>query len=103
LPPASYQRPKWHALAYCDGFDVLAWQGNRVAMVCFHSGRPLAPGAKTDLFLFIIERKAVPNPPPAEPPQLAQANRISTASWTSGGLVYVLAADGDVAFLRKYL
>ena len=101
--PGDFQLPKSLASAACAGCGVLAWQGNRVAMVCFHSGRPLAPGAKTDLFLFIIERKAVPNPPPAEPPQLAQANRISTASWTSGALVYVLAADGDVAFLRKYL
>jgi hypothetical protein len=98
-----FQLPKSLASTACAGCGVLAWQGNRVTMVCFRSGRPLSRGAKTDLFLFIIERKAVPNPPPSAVPQLAQANRISTASWTSGELVYVLAADGDMAFLRKYL
>jgi len=98
-----FQLPRSLASAACAGCGVLTWQGNRVAMVCFQSGRPSSSGVKTDLFLFIIGRKAVPNPPPADQPQLAQANRISTASWTSGELVYVLAADGDMAFLRKFL
>jgi hypothetical protein len=98
-----FQPTKSLASADYRGCGVLTWEGNRVGMVCFHSDRRLSPNIKTDLFLFVIDRKAVPNPPPSNPPQLAQADRISTASWTSGDMVYVLVADGDEALLRKYL
>lgn len=85
------------------GCGVLNWQGHRVTMVCFHSGRPLPPGEKTDLFLFVMDRDAAPNAPKSGQPQFAQVNRMLTASWTQDGMVYLLAAPGDEEFLKKYL
>ena len=43
------------------GCGVLKWQDQPVAMVCFRTGKPLAPGAKSDLFLFVIDRKSLPD------------------------------------------
>lgn len=100
---ADFQIPAALAATAYSGCGVLTWQGNRVTMVCFNSGRPLPPGSKTDLFLFVLERQAVSNPPSSNQPQLTPANQLATASWTSGDLVYLLVADGDTEFLRKYL
>ena len=33
---------------------------------------------------------------------MAQVKRLATASWIRDGKMYVLAAAGDEAFLRKY-
>lgn len=99
----NYVLPKALATTTNTGCGVLSWQGHRVAMVCFHSGRPLAPGEKTDLFLFVLDRRAAPDAPKSEAPQFTQVNKLVTASWTQDGMVYVLAAPGDEEFLKKFL
>jgi hypothetical protein len=100
---SNYVLPKSLAIATNTGCGVLKWQGNNVAMVCFHSGRPLAPGQKTDLFLFVMNRNAAPDAPTEGPPQFAQVNNLVTASWTQDGMVYLLAAPGNEEFLKKFL
>jgi hypothetical protein len=100
---ADFSLPKGLAGTTATGCGVLSWQGNPVSMICFRSGRPLKEGEKTDLFLFVMNRTAAPDAPRATTPQIAPENRMITASWTDGDLIYILAAEGDERFLRKYL
>ena len=72
-------------------------------MVCFHSGKPLPPGETTDVFLFIVDRSALPDAPPASWPKIARVNKLMTASWTQGQRAYVLAAEGNEEWIRRYL
>lgn len=100
---ADYTLPASLAETPTTGCGVLIWQGHRVSMICFNSGRPLKPGQKTDLFLFVMNRNAAGNPPKDAVPKIVPVNRMMTASWTEGDLTYVLAAEGDEGFLRKFL
>ena len=54
------------------------------------------------LFLFVLNRSAIKDPPPAAP-RLAKVNALLTASWTQGDKAYVLAGPEEVNFLQKYL
>jgi hypothetical protein len=77
------------------GCGVLSWQGRPVTMVCFRTGKPLAPGAKSDLFLFVIDQKDLANPPPLNTPAFATVSTLVTASWSEDGKVYMLAASEE--------
>lgn len=85
------------------GCGVLKWQGHRVAMICFRSGRPLAPGEKSDLFLFVIDQASLPSATLGPAPDVTPVSRLATASWSAGNKVYVLAGTEDEAALRRYL
>jgi len=100
---ADYQLPERIATTSYTGCGVLSWQGHTVSMICFNSGRQLPPGQKTDLFLFVMTKDAVPNPPRESDLQIAQVSQHATASWSSGDKIYVLSTDGDEAFLRSLL
>jgi len=54
--PADYVLPKNLDQTQTVGCGALSWQGKPVSMVCYRTGKPLAPGAKSDLFLFVIDR-----------------------------------------------
>lgn len=84
------------------GCVALTWHGQRVSMLCFRSGRPLSPGEKSDLYFFVIDRASVARAPTAAPPRFAKVNKLMTASWSQGGKVYVLAGNGDEAFIRQF-
>src|SRR5262245_20198966 len=64
------------------GCVALTWHSKPVSMVCFRSGKPLAPGQKSDLFFFAIRRTSVTGTPPTDPPHFAKVNKLMTASWT---------------------
>jgi len=85
------------------GCGVLTWQGGSVSMVCFHSGQPLPAGAKSDLYLFVVDRAAVPDAPTDNQPRIEKVSRVYTASWSAGNKVYVLAAEGGEEFLKRFL
>ena len=61
--PADYVLPGGMSKAQLVGCAVLKWQGQPVSMVCFQSGRPLAAGQKSDLWLFVIDQSLVRNGP----------------------------------------
>jgi uncharacterized membrane protein YbaN (DUF454 family) len=98
--PGDYALPTKLERTETVGCGALSWQGKPVAMVCFRTGKPLAPGRKSDLFLFVIDRAALPQTAaiPAEAPEFATVGKLSTASWRAGDKVYVLAgfAEADV-------
>lgn len=85
------------------GCVLTSWQSKPVTMICFKSGQPLSPGKKSDVWLFVVGRDAVPDAPGSSSPTFAKVNVATAASWASGDKTYVLAVDGDEALLRKFL
>ncbi len=94
--PADYVVPKGLERLKLTGGGRLTWRNNPVAMVCFDRGD------KQMLFLFVLNRCAVKDPPPATP-RLAKVNEYLTASWTAGDKTYLLAGPEEANFARKYL
>jgi len=99
--PADYVLPQNLEATPSVGCGVLKWQDQPVAMVCFRTGKPLAPGAKSDLFLFVIDRKALPDLRASNVPEFASVNKLVTASWTEGEKVYLLAGFDEESLRRR--
>jgi hypothetical protein len=101
--PSDYVLP--HALEQSTlaGCAVKDWQGAKVSMICFYSGRPLPPGETTDLWFFVIDHSSVQGAPASSLPAVTAMDGAAAASWTVGNKTYVLVAEGDEQFLRKYL
>ena len=94
--PDDYHVPQGLERLQLTGGGLLAWRSNPVAMVCFDRGD------KQMLFLFVMKRSALKDPPPATP-QLAKVRQMLTASWTQGDNTYVLAGPEEAEFAKKYL
>lgn len=94
--PANYDVTPGLKRLQLTGGGQLTWRSNPVTMVCFDRGD------KQMLFLFVMKRSAVKDPPP-ETPQLAKVNQMLTARWTRGDNTYVLAGPEETDFLKKYL
>jgi hypothetical protein len=97
---ADYDVPKGLANLKLTGGGVLRWQSNPVSMVCFDRG-----GGKM-LFLFVMKKEAVKDPPSAATPQVGLIHDYLTASWTRGDNTYVLAGSPEQdpqTFVKKYL
>ena len=82
-----YVLPKNLEQSQTVGCGALSWQGKPVSMVCFRTGKPLSPGAKSDLFLFVIDQKDVLSPPEAGDPVFANVSTMFTATWKADGKV----------------
>ena len=80
-----------------EGCALINWHDRRVSLVCLERGHD------DDLFLFIVDRSALPDPPPSQTAQFARVNNMTTASWTVGDKTYVLASKGNEEDLRKFL
>lgn len=80
-----------------DGCAILRWHNRKVSLVCFDLGH------RQDLYLFVIDRADLSDPPAVRTPQLVRVGKLMTASWSDGNKSYLLAGAGDEAFLRKYL
>ena len=101
--PADYVLPAPLQKAAVAGCAVEGWQGAKVSMICFRTGRPLPPGQSSDLWLFVVDRTSVKDTPPPEARQFAQVNRLMTVTWTQGNRLYVLGMEADEQTLRQYL
>jgi hypothetical protein len=84
------------------GCAVTTWQGKPVAMLCFQSGRPLGPGEKADLWLFVAQQETVSDAPGGAARYDAKVNKLITTAWSENGKIYVLATVGDKGELDKY-
>jgi hypothetical protein len=82
-----------------DGCAILRWHDRTVSLVCFEIGN------QQDLYLFIIDRADLSDPPgpSRNQPQFATIGRFATAGWSEGGKTYLLAGPGDEKFLRRFL
>jgi hypothetical protein len=101
--PADYVLPAPLEKTAVSGCAVEYWRGAKASMVCFRTGKPLPPGEQSDLWLFVIDRAAVKNAPPAGERRFVQVNRMMTVAWTEGDKLYVLGTEGDEQTLRQYL
>jgi hypothetical protein len=101
--PADYVLPAPLDKTAVSGCAIQDWQGAKVSMVCFRTGKPLPPGEQSDLWLFVIDRSRVKNAPPADSRQFVQVSRLRMVTWTEGEKLYVLGMEGDEQTLRQYL
>lgn len=82
--------------------NVGAWGGTHpVAMICFHSGKTSNP-SEPDLFLFMTDRTALPDPPQTSSVQFAKVGQLTTASWSDANKTYVLGVRGTEEDLKRY-
>ena len=101
--PADYVLPAPLGKTAVTGCAIESWQGAKVSMICFRTGKPLPPGQQSDLWLFVVDRSSVKNAPPIGSRQFAQVNKLMTVTWTEGDKLYVLGTEGDEQTLRQYL
>ena len=101
--PADYVLPAPLNQTALAGCAIEGWEGAKVSMVCFRTGKPLPPGESSDLWLFVIDRSAVKQAPPVGSLQFARVNKLMTVTWTQGDKLYVLGVEGDEQTLRQYL
>jgi hypothetical protein len=94
--PADYRLTQGLERLQLTGGGLLTWRSHPVSMVCFDRGD------KQMLFLFVMKRSAVKDPPP-ETPQLTRVREMATASWSHGDNTYILAGPEEADFVRKYL
>lgn len=97
--PADYDLTAGLSKLQLKGGGLLRWRGNPVSMVCFDRG------SGDTLFLFVLKRSAVKDPPPTDAAQadLSRVDGLMTASWTNGSDTYVLAGPAEADFAEKYL
>jgi hypothetical protein len=101
--PADFILPAALKQAVLAGCAVESWQGVKVSMICFRTGRPLAPGGQGDLWLFVVDRASVKGAPAGNSPQFSRVNRLITATWTQGDKLYLLGTAGDEQTVKQYL
>jgi hypothetical protein len=95
--PADYVLTSEMQKLPAEGCALINWHGRPVSLVC------LDRGADNDLFLFIVNRSALSDPPADPTPRFARVGPMTTASWTVGDTSYVLASKGSEDDLRKFL
>lgn len=78
------------------GGSALEWKGHKIALACMkdHS---------RGLWLFVVEDTAFQRAPNSETPRVQMVSASPTAVWSQSGNTYLFTAQGDEAFLRKYL
>ncbi len=101
--PSDYVLPASLKQVELVGCGVQSWQGAKVSMICFRTGKPLPPGQQSDLWLFVVDRNFVKAAPESGSPQLAGVNRLITAVWSHEGKLYLLETAGDEPAIRQYL
>ena len=101
--PADYALPALLAKTAATGCAIESWQGAKVSMICFRTGKPLPQGEPSDLWLFVVDRAAVKGAPPVGSRQFVRVNKLMTVTWTQGDKLYVLGMEADEQTLRQYL
>ena len=94
--PADYTLPGGIERTAALGCATLSWNGNPVSMLCF------ADNNDRKLFLFVVDRQAIPDAPRNSSPEVVRIGDFSVASWEKEGKAYVLTLKGDPALLREY-
>lgn len=83
------------------GCGLLSWQNGPVTMVCYKTGQPLPPGAKSDLMLFVINERDVQGVAKLTETQFSKVSDMYTASWKAGDKIYLLAAFNEAELLKR--
>jgi hypothetical protein len=101
--PSDYTLPATLEKIETTGCAIQDWQGKKVSMICFRTGKPLPPKQQGDLWLFVVDRASVKGAPDAASPQFTKVNQLTTATWTQDGKLYLLATQDDEQELQKFL
>jgi hypothetical protein len=101
--PADYVLPAPLEQTAVTGCAIEYWRGLKVSMICFRTGKPLAHGKQSDLWLFVVDRAAVRNAPPADEHRFDQVSRLGMITWTAGDKLYLLGTAGNEQAVRQYL
>jgi hypothetical protein len=97
--PADYSVPVSLEGYPLEGGMAVEWRGHKVSVICFGE----EDDESKDLWLFVVERDALPDARSSVVPEFAPVSKLMTASWSSASKVYLLAGRGDEPSLRKYL
>jgi hypothetical protein len=95
--PSDYTVPLGLIKLSVRGGCLMKWQGNKVSMLCLR-----APNG-SGVWMYVLPRTALSNPPPEAAPQIATQDDYATAGWSAGDKTYLLAAKGDEKFVRSLL
>jgi hypothetical protein len=101
--PADFVLPAALKQAALSGCAIEGWQGTRVSMICFRTGKTVAAGGPSDLWLFVVDRNSVRGAPSGDVPQFIRVNRLLTATWAQGDKLYLLGTEGDERAIKQYL
>jgi hypothetical protein len=102
--PADFQLPEGMNQATVTGCATLRWHGTNVSMICFLKDKANAAAAKNgDLWLFVMNDTPMNDLPKVGEEKIASVSKLTTATWRSGGKIYLLGTEGDEAALRKWL
>lgn len=85
------------------GCAVEGWRDKKVSLICFHSGETTDDPKSSDLWLFVVDRKSVPDNIDGPRPKFNRVNQLVFATWVDGEKLYLLAKRGDVQSLAKFL
>ena len=94
--PGDYDLTKGLERLPLTGGAALRWRNNPVSMVCFNRGD------NQMIFLFVLNRSALKDPPPAKP-LVSNQSGFTTVRWSSGDKTYLLAGPEEAGFVQKYL
>jgi len=101
--PADFVLPAALKRAALTGCAIEGWQDAKVSMICFRTGKSLAPGGQSDLWLFVVDRASVWGSPAESSPQFSKVNLLITATWSQGDKLYLLGTAGDEQAIKQYL
>jgi len=95
--PSDYKLTSALETAPVEGCSIMNWHRYKVALLCFDLGND------KDLWLFVVDRVALPDAPVSGSPRFTTAGKMAMATWSQGNDVYLLAIKGDTDDLRKFL
>jgi hypothetical protein len=101
--PADFDLPAGLKQVEVSGCAVENWEGGKVSMICFRTGKPLPAGEQSDIWLFVVDSSSFKGLPAGDATRVSRINRLITASWTQGNKLYLLGTEGDEQTLKKYL
>jgi len=101
--PSDFKLPDALHKTALVGCAVENWQGAKVSLICFRTGKPLPPGAEADLWLFVVDGTSVKDSSTDAASEFAKINKLITATWTDGGKLYFLGVQGEEPDIKQYL
>ncbi|HVM60540.1 MAG TPA: hypothetical protein VMV72_06690 [Verrucomicrobiae bacterium] len=78
------------------GGGALEWNGHKVDLACLRE-------SGNGLWLLVVDNAALPDAPRNTTPLIHPPDPMPSAVWTQDGKTYLFVAQGDEAFLKKYL
>jgi hypothetical protein len=95
--PFEYEVPKPLQAVPLEGGCAHTWRGHRVSLLCFETTD------HKDIWLFVVERAAVPHPLATGSIAFDNVGGLPTAAWVMGSKLYLLTGEVDAETLKRLL